>query len=125
MSADRLALPERVKVRAVGKVKVREIVVSGSLRGGNCEVRSRAITSVTRLFCEAVPSEDSICVGIWSTWWTDWPGISISENPTAAADSGVARLSVVPSRVTRKVWNVRVGKVSVWPLVTCEALVRS
>ena len=71
-----------------------------------------------RFDCEAAPSDVSICVGIWITWCTVTPGISISEKPTAEADNGGALLSVVPSRVTRSVWNVRVGKVSVWPDVS-------
>ena len=112
-------------MRAVGRVKVRAIVVSGSLRGGNEEVRSRVMTTVSRSACDAPPSEDSIWVGICSTWRTCTPGIWISENPTAAADSGGAVLSVVPSSVTRRVWNVCVGKVSVWPVVRCDAAVRA
>ena len=34
-------------------------------------------------------------------------------------------LSVVESMVTRKVWNVCAGKVSVWPDVTCDEALRS
>jgi hypothetical protein len=112
-------------MRAVGSVKAREIVVSGSLRGGYPDVRFRVMTRLKRFVVDAAPSEESIWVGIWSTWCTDWPGISISENPTAAADSGGAVLSVVPSSVTRSVWKVRSEKVSVCPVVTCDAGVRS
>jgi hypothetical protein len=36
MSADRLALPARVNERAVGSVNCREMIVSGSSRGGYC-----------------------------------------------------------------------------------------
>ena len=90
ISADRLALPDSVNVRAVGRVNWREIVVSGSLRGGNCDVRSRVITTVRRSAAEAAPRLVSIWVGIWMTWCTCWPGISISEKPTADAASGGA-----------------------------------
>ena len=120
MSADRLALPASVKVRAVGRVNWREIVVSGSLRGGYCEVRCRVMTTVSRSAAEAVPRLVSICVGICTTWCTCWPGISISEKPTADAAGGGAVLFVVESIVTRKVWKVRAGKVSVCPEVTCD-----
>ncbi len=82
------------------------------------------MTRLRRSAVDAVPSDESIWVGICSTWCTDWPGISISENPTAAAVSGGAVSFVVPSSVTRSVWNVRVGKVSVCPVVTCDAGVR-
>ena len=54
------------------------------------------------------------------TCFTCWPGISTSENPTADAATGVAVSSVVPSIVTRSVWKVRAGKVSVWPATTCD-----
>ena len=82
------------------------------------------MTTLSRFVAEAAPSEDSIWVGIWSTWRTCWPGTSISAKPTAEADSGGAVLSVVPSMVTRRVWKVRAGKVSVWPEVTYDAGVR-
>ena len=83
------------------------------------------MTTVSRSEADAAPRLVSIWVGIWSTWCTDWPGISISENPTAAADSGDAVSFVVPSSVTRSVWKLRVGKVSLCPVVTCDAGVRS
>ncbi len=120
ISADRLALPESVKVRAVGRVNWREIVVSGSLRGGYWEVRSRVITTLRRSAADAAPRLVSIWVGICRTWCTCWPGISTSEKPTADAATGVAVSSVVASIVTRSVWKVRAGKVSVWPAVTWD-----
>ena len=67
----------------------------------------------------------SIWVGIWMTCFTCWPGISTSEKPTADADTGGAVLSVVPSMVTRSVWKVWVGKVSVWPDVAWEDLFKA
>ena len=54
------------------------------------------------------------------TCFTCWPGISTSEKPTADAATGVAVSSVVPSIVTRSVWKVREGKVSVWPDATWD-----
>ena len=78
-------------------------------------MRSRVITTVSRSATEEAPSVDSIWVGIWITWCTCTPGISISEKPTAEAVKGGAVSFVVPSRVTRSVWNVCGGKVSVWP----------
>jgi hypothetical protein len=117
ISEDSDALPDIVNARAVGNVKMREIVVSGSLRGGYPDVRERVITRLKRSAAEAAPRSESILVGISSNWRTDCPGISISEKPTAAAVSGGAVLSVVPSSMTRSVWNVRSGKVSVCPLV--------
>ena len=54
ISADRLALPVSVKVRAVGSENCRVIVVSGSSRGGNCDVRWRVMTTVSRSAAEAV-----------------------------------------------------------------------
>lgn len=118
--ADRLALPDSVKVRAVGSVNWREMVVSGSSRGGYCEVRWRVITTVRRSAAEAVPRLVSIWVGICTTWCTCSPGISISEKPTADAEGGGAVSFVVPSMVTRSVWNVRAGNVRVCPAVTWE-----
>ncbi len=112
-------------MRAAGSVNDREIVVSGSLRGGNCDVRWRVITTVRRSAVDAAPRVDSIWVGIWITWCTCTPGISISEKPTAEAVSGGAVSFVVPSSVTRSVWNVRAGKVRVCPEVRCDALVRA
>ena len=97
--ADRLALPDSVKVRAVGRVNWREIVVSGSLRGGNCEVRWRVITTVRRSAAEAAPRLVSIWVGIWTTWCTCWPGISISEKPTADG-----RRAAAPCRSSCRRW---------------------
>ena len=67
-----------------------------------------------------MPRLVSIWVGICTTWRTCWPGISISEKPTADAEGGGAESFVVPSMVTRRVWKVRLGKVRVWPDVTWD-----
>src|ERR1700722_6472373 len=83
------------------------------------------MTTVRRLAVEAVPNGERIWVGIWTTWCTDWPGISISEKPTAEAAGGGAVLFVVESMVTRRVWKVWAGKVSVWPDVTWDEAFRS
>ena len=58
--ADRPADPDNANVRAVGSVNWRVMVVSGSLRGGNCEVRCRVITTVSRFAAEDAPSVESI-----------------------------------------------------------------
>ena len=101
------------------------MLVSGSLRGGNCDVRSRDMTTVRRSAAEADPRFESICVGIWTTWCTCCPATSTSAKPTAAAVSGGALSSVVPSSVTRSVWKLRAGKVRVWPDGRWDAAVRS
>ena len=112
-------------MRAVGRENWRVMVVSGSSRGGNCEVRWRVITTVTRSAADAVPRLVSIWLGIWTTWCTCCPGISISEKPTAEAEAGGAVSLVVASMVTRNVWKVWDGKVSVCPAVTWEEALRS
>ena len=105
-----LALPDSVNVRAVGSVNWREMVVSGSERGGYCDSRWRVMTTVRRSACEAAPRVPSIWVGMSITWRTVCPGISTSAKPTAEALWKSSWSLVVPSMVTRSVWKLRRGR---------------
>ena len=118
--------PTTRSVRAVGRVNCRVIVDSGSLRGGNWR--------------GALPGHhDGEAVGGGRTaecrqhlrrHLDDLVHLLARDLDLGEADGGgrrtAARLSlVVLSIVTRSVWNVREGNVSVWPLVTCDAGVSS
>ncbi len=79
------AVPVSEKVRVVGSQKVRDSVGSGSVRGGNPEVRIRVMISVKGSAWDDGPAARRRSWGMEmvSSTWT--PGIPTSANPTAVS----------------------------------------
>ena len=83
MSVEIADVPETLKVRADGSVKVRDIASSGSVRGGIVAARSRCMRMSSGSRSPAVPAPASRSVGIRSVEVTGpTPGTETSANPT-------------------------------------------
>ena len=111
-----VAVPVRLKLRAVGRVNSRLKVGSRSDRGGIGATRCRLITMASRCDCEEAPAAVSRSDGMETTSWASVPPSSTAARPTGEAFwmmVGDAPTRLVRSIVIRSVLKLRLGKLIV------------